>query len=98
MTNWRPLGWDNPYSEENIVSVNHAMMTCTLKNGYSTYEQARINLYKEREAGADAMLSSLMSQEHADWLSTEEGQSSKGEWYYIPDQTPPDDCNREEGE
>ena len=38
------------------------------------------------EIGADAMLVYLKSQEHEDWLATEEGQNSKGAWYYIPDE------------
>lgn len=38
------------------------------------------------EAGWDACITHLKSQEHADWSATEEGQSSKGEWYFIPEE------------
>ncbi|KKN57555.1 hypothetical protein LCGC14_0561010 [marine sediment metagenome] len=36
------------------------------------------------EAGADALLHHLFSQEHQDWLATEEGKACKGRWVFIP--------------
>ena len=38
------------------------------------------------EAGADAMLEALESQEHQDWLATPEGESCSGRWIFIPDE------------
>ena len=36
------------------------------------------------EAGADAIVRHLLSQEHQDWLDTE-GMSCRGRWVFIPE-------------
>ena len=40
---------------------------------------------KDFEAGADAIVTYLLSQKHQDWLATEEGESASGTWVFIPD-------------
>ena len=38
------------------------------------------------EAGADAILDYLTSQEHQDWLADTDGRSCAGRWIFLPEE------------
>jgi len=70
---YRPEGWQNPHPYK--VTIEH-------DERLEGFVQGRHEIF---EAGADAMLVGLTSQEHQDWLATPEGESRKGKWVFIPD-------------
>ena len=73
---WRPEGW-----EKVIEKLEEDYFEGT---GGNNAENSGFSM--GLQAGADAMLTHLLSQEHEDWLATAEGQEAKGQWVYIPEE------------
>ncbi len=78
---YRPEGWENPHPA--IASGLPTNDWC-----YSQYDLA--DAY---EAGVNAILTYLLSQEHQDWLATAEGEQAKGQWVFIPEESNDDNQN-----
>ena len=67
---YRPKKWKGYHCEELCIECDTNPVDCN----------------KHFEAGADAMLEYLFSQEHQDWLATLEGETCRGRWVFIPDE------------
>ena len=80
MAEWRPSDWENIKKRlcaEHLDERYAHCKTCGAGNPMIC------DVWGERIA--DAMLAALRGQGHQDWLATEEDETSKGRWVFIPD-------------